>query len=290
VELNLARSHRAALLAIAGGFSFTAIGAIVRHISDEVPLSLIVFSRMAVALLLSIAIVARQGLDQFRTRRTAGLFLRSLTGTVSLLFFVYALAHLPLADAIALSFTTPLWAIPVAALLLGERTPRARWIWTAIGFVGVVILLRPAGTIHVAALAALASAILSANSATLTRGLSTTETPDRIVLYFTFFGALTSLPFALYWWQTPTPMQFVWLVVIGVLATLGLSCSARALSMSEVTFLAPFDFLRLPFAAILGFIFFAEIPDLWMLIGVAVITASIYAIIRQDEARRRGAS
>jgi drug/metabolite transporter (DMT)-like permease len=275
----------AAILMFLSGLCFTVLGAIVKHIADSVPLPMIVLARMGIALLIAIAWLAPSGLAEFKTSRPAAHFWRSIAGTLSLVAYVYALAHLPLADAIALSFTTPIWAIPIAALLIGEAANRRRWIATLVGLIGMIILLRPSAQLHHASFVALASAILSATSISLVRGLTRSEPPDRIIFYFSLVGTLASIGPALLWWRTPSLAEAAWLVAIGVLAAIGLALSARALAVGEVTFLTPTDFLRLPLAALVGFVLFAEIPDLWVFIGSAIIAGSSVALVHAETSR-----
>jgi drug/metabolite transporter (DMT)-like permease len=265
----------------AGSLCFTVMGAIIKHLADHVTLPVIVVARMSIALLLMTPWLVRRGVAAARTRRPGILFLRSVSGALALVCYVYALGELVLADAVALSFTSPLWAIPIAAILLREIMTRERWLAALAGFFGVLILVRPAGDLHIAMAAALASAAFTAFANVLTRRLSDSEPPDRIVFYYCFYGTLMSAIPALIWWQTPSGGQFAWLAALGALAVLGQVCASRAFALAEVTVLAPIDFLRLPIAALIGFLVFAEIPSVWTFVGSAIIAASTLAILRQ---------
>jgi drug/metabolite transporter (DMT)-like permease len=276
----LGTSAVAPLWMFLGGVCFTAMGAIVKLLAVDVPLPVIVAFRMSVALLLMTPWLLRAGVTAVRTRRSGALLARSVFGALSLVLYVYALAALVLADAVALSFTSPLWAMPIAALVLREAMPRARWIATLIGFVGVLILVRPTGDLHIAMAAGLASAAFTALANVMTRQLSDTEPPNRIVFYYGLYGTIASVLPAWLWWQTPSADQLVLLIAIGVLAVLGQVCGARAFAGGPVTVLAPIDFFRLPMGALIGFFVFAEIPSIWTFVGGAVIAASTLTIVR----------
>lgn len=263
-----------------GSMCFTAMGVIVKLLANDVPIPVIVAARMGVALLLMLPWLVRSGLTAVRPGRPWVLLLRSVSGAVSLVCYVYALGELVLADAVALSFTSPLWAIPIAALLLRETMAPSRWAATLVGFAGVLILVRPAGALHIAMAAALLGAACTAFANALTRRLSDSEPPNRIVFYYCFHGTLFSVIPALLWWQTPDAGQVAGLVAIGGLAVLGQMCTARAFSAMEVTRLAPIDYLRLPVSAAIGFVLFAEIPSIWTFVGGAVIAVSTAVIVR----------
>ena len=151
---------------------------------------------------------------------------------------------------------------------------------------GVLLIVKPHGGIEPASLIALASALLTALAMITLKRLSATEPPTRIVFYFFLFGTLMLLGPAIATWQTPTLVQWGWLFAAGLFGAAGQDWLARAYDAAEVTIVAPFDFLRLPIAAVLGFALFDEMPDRWSILGmVIIVAASLYIARREAEAR-----
>ncbi len=279
--------HAAVLYMAGAALCFTLMGVVIKHVSAEVPIAVIVLFRMTVALAIMIPWLLRHGLRVAATRRPFGHLTRALTGGASLLCYIYALAHLSLADAIALSFTSPLWAIPAAAVLLRERVGIGRWLATLSGFGGVLMLTRPHLALDPAMLVALLGALLTALSQSTTRGLTDTEPPDRIVFYYSLFGTIAALAPAAHAWSTPSGAALLWLTLIGILAAAGLATAARAFARADVSLLSPIDFLRLPLGAAIGYALFDEQPDLLTVAGSVIIAASTLYIVRHGPAVSR---
>jgi drug/metabolite transporter (DMT)-like permease len=143
---------------LAGGVAFTIMGALIKHLSQTLPITVIVFFQMLIAFVLLLPWILRERLTPVVTSRPGLHVVRSTTGFLSFMCLVYSLSRLDLADAVAISFTTPLWMIITAAVLLGESSGRRRWLATAIGFGGVLVIVRPDMDPDPAMLAALASA------------------------------------------------------------------------------------------------------------------------------------
>ncbi len=283
----MSQARHAVLLMALAALCFTLMGVVIKHLTPEVPLAVIIFFRMAVALAIMLPWLIRNGIAAAATKRPWGHFLRSFCGGTSLLCYIYALAHLPLADAIALSFTSPLMAIPIAVVALGERIGWRRWTATLVGFAGVLVLTRPQLEINPAMLIAVLGALLTAIAQATTRGLTSTEPSDRIIFYFALFGTAAAMGPAAWWWTTPGLTALFWLVMIGVLAAIGLSSVTRALAKADVTQLSPIDFLRLPLGAAMGYALFDERPDFYTVLGAVIIVAATFYITRRGAALNR---
>ena len=269
--------------------ALTCMFAIVKHMVTELPVFVVAIMRTALALVLLAPWMVRVGVQGLETQRLGGHFWRAFFGTASFVCVVYALSKLPMADAIVLSFTSPLWAILVAAVVLGEIAGPRRMAATAVGFFGVLLIVRPQSGIEPASLIALASALLTALAMSTMKRLSASEPPTRIVFYFFLLGTLMLLVPAIVTWQTPTPRQFAWLCGAGLLAALGQDWLTRAYDAAEVTIVAPFDFLRPPIAAVLGFALFHEVPDRLTIIGMGIILVScVYIARREADAKKVG--
>jgi drug/metabolite transporter (DMT)-like permease len=271
---------------LAAVFALTLMFAVVKHLVQELPVFVVAIGRTAFALLLMLPWLMRVGLDGVKTQRPLGHAMRSFLGVSAFVCLVYALSKLLLADAMVLGFTSPLWSIIVSALILGEIAGLRRIAATLAGFAGVLLIVKPHGGIEPASLIALASALLTALAMITLKRLSATEPPTRIVFYFFLFGTLMLLGPAIATWQTPTLVQWGWLFAAGLFGAAGQDWLARAYDAAEVTIVAPFDFLRLPIAAVLGFALFDEMPDRWSILGmVIIVAASLYIARREAEAR-----
>ena len=265
----------------------TAMFAIIKQMATELPFFVVALMRTSVALAMFVPWLMRVGRAGIATRRLKVHFLRSFFGIASFACVVYAVGRLMLSDAMVLSFTSPFWSILLSGLILGEAIRRDRTLATVAGFIGVVMIVKPHGQVDHAMLVALGSAVLTSGAIISLKSLSRTEPPTRIVFYFFLFGTLFLLPPALLTWQTPSWSQLAWLVATGVLGGVGQNFLARAYDAGEVTIIAPLDFLRMPLAALFGFLVFSEIPDIWSAAGTAVIIGALLFIARRDAVERR---
>lgn len=269
--------------------ALSAMFTILKHMTTELPVFVVAIMRTFTALLCMTPWLMRVGPSGIATNRMTTHFLRSFFGISAFACVMYALSKLLMADVMVLAFTTPFWSIFISGLVLGEVIHRYRIVATLVGFCGVVLIIKPHGGIDPAMLFALFSAVLTSGAMISMKSLSATEPPDRIVFYFFLYGTLVLLPGAAYTWQTPNLMQFGWLAAAGFLGTIGQVFLARAYSAAEVSVVAPFDFMRLPLAALFAFIFLAEIPDSLSGLGTLIVIAALLYITRreaQDRARK----
>jgi drug/metabolite transporter (DMT)-like permease len=281
---RLSGALRGALSMIGAGASFAVMIVIVRHLSTEQHPFQIAFFRNLFGTVFMLPWIIRTGWAGLRTQRFGLHMVRALVGLAAMLCFFSAISLMPVAEVTALTFTAPLFATAGAALVLGETVRLRRWTATAIGFVGALIILRPGSqTITPAALIALTSAAFMAVALLTVKVLSRTENPNAIVLYMGLMLTPLSLIPALFVWTQPAPETWPWLVVMGLTATIGQLLMVRAFAAAEASAVLPFDFARLIFVAVLGFLLFGEHPDLWTWIGAAVIvTATVYIAHRES--------
>ena len=271
--------------------ALTIMFAIIKQMATELPVFVVAIMRTFFALLLLAPWMMRVGVAGMATRRLGGQFLRAFFGIASFACVVYALAHLLMADAVVLAFTSPLWSIVISIIILGEVAGPRRILATVVGFAGVLMIVKPQLGLQPAMLIALGSAVFTSLAMITMKRLTATEPPTRIVFYFFLFGTLLLLIPAAVTWETPTWVQFGWLFAAGVLGAIGQDWLARAYDAAEVTVVAPFDFGRLPVAALLGFFIFDEVPDIWTVIGtLVIIAASLYIARREANARKAAAS
>jgi drug/metabolite transporter (DMT)-like permease len=274
---------RGALWLVAGSFIFTGVGVFIRLASAHLDSLQISFFRAAFGLAFIVPILWRQNLNPFASGRLWEHFNRAVMGTAAMVCGFYAISHLLLADATAISFSQPLFITMIAALLLREPVRWRRWSATIVGFAGVVIMMHPGpGTLQLASLVAVAAAFLSAMSIIYVKRLSESEPAVAILATFAVFSTVLLLIPAIFVWRWPGPLDWVYLAAIGLLATIGQYFMVRAYEASDASFVAPFDYLRLPFSAALGFFVFTEWPTWWTLAGALIIVASTFYIARRE--------
>ena len=219
----------------------------------------------------------------FATRRPLLQFGRGamLFATISMLFV--ALAKLPLADVIAISFASPLFIILLAAPLLSERIEVHRFAAVVFGLAGVAIVMRPgAGVFEWAALLALASAVFFAFFQITTRVLASTESPFTTLLY-TGIGTLACSSIVVpFFWAPISALEMMVFAVIGGLGVAAHVCMIRAYAFTQASFLAPFNYAKLLWAVALGYLVFGDVPQLNVIAGSVVIVASgLYVLYRE---------
>lgn len=263
--------------------AFAAMTALVRIMGERLHPFEIAFWRNFYGLVFMLPWVARTGWGALRTRRIGGYTLRAVCGLTAMLLWFWAITLMPLGEAVALSFTAPLFASVAAVALLGERMGLRRTLALLAGFAGALIILRP-GIVAVSepALLVLASSVFIAFSVTMVKTLSRSENPAAIVTWMGVFMTPMSLIAAAFFWRGPTWGDTALLVVMGGFATVGQVAMTRAYAATEATIVLPFDYARLPFAAVIAYFAFAEVPDAWTWIGAAVIAGATIYIARRE--------
>jgi drug/metabolite transporter (DMT)-like permease len=273
--------RRGALYMVAAGFFFAATGALVKLAAAKLPNEMVVFMRSFSGLLALVPwLVHRRGRG-LRTARWRGHLVRSLAGLGAMYCYFFAIAHLPLADAVLLNYTTPLFVPFIALFWLGERMPRGIWIPIGIGFVGIVLILKPGVTLFApAALIGLLSGLLAALALAGVRRLTHTEPIMRIVFYFTLVATLVSAVPLLWTWRAPDPADWLLLVSMGALATVGQFLLTRAYAEAPAAQVGPFSYVIVLFAAMFGWGLWGDMPDGLSLAGTALVVVAGIVTIR----------
>ncbi len=272
----------------AAAASFTLMTTLIREAGKEVHPFEIAFFRALVNLILMLPFAIRTGSAGLRTTNHKAFALRGVCGLGFLMTYFPGAALIPVAESQVLVFTAPLWGALLAVLFLGERVTRARALALIAGFAGVLIALRPGVVqVSVGALLVLAGALTAAASNTIVKFTTRTDHPDAIVFYQMVYVTPMILVPALWVWTWPTIHQLILLFGVGFFATLNQRFLSRAYAAADATAVLPFEFARLPFAAIIGFLAFSELPDIWAWTGGGVIfSASIYMVRREARGRR----
>lgn len=275
---SLSAPVRAALWMSASAFGYAVSAVIVRHLSKTLPVFEIAFLRNVFGLLFMVPWLMRVGLGALRTDHLGRHAVRGVFSTVNVWCLFSALALVPVADVAAISFLMPVVGSIFAVVFLKEVSSGRQWGATLAGFAGALIVIRPGmATFNAGLLFALASVLAGASVATLIKSLVRTDSPDTIATYLFISHTAFSLVPAILVWQTPSLVELFWVVMLGLFATVIQRCFNRSMALADATVALPFNFSRLIWAALFGFLVFAEIPDLWTWIGGAVIfAASIY--------------
>ncbi|HYH17273.1 MAG TPA: DMT family transporter [Azospirillum sp.] len=280
----------AAVWMLLAAMAFGTANTLIRHAALSLHPFQVVFFRNLFSLLFMLGwISARTGFGALRTGRLRLYVVRAATGLCAMLTWFWGVANMPLADATALSFTTPLFTTIGAALLLGEVVRLRRWLAVVVGFAGVLIILRPsADSLSVAALAVLASCIFAALSALQVRTLARSETSTAMVTYMVLLLTPMSLVPALFVWRWPDPATLVWLAVLGGILTGAHVAMTRAFQLAEASAVMPYDYAKLPFTALLAYLLYGEVMDAWGWVGAGVIATSTLYIAHREATAGRG--
>ncbi len=239
-----------------------------------------------------VILLSTAGLAALATRRPRDHAIRSVSGIISLALLYYAITLIPIADATAIAYAAPIFITLLSIFFLGEVIGPRRWIAVILGFAGVLLITQPqADSWNVGALAALGSAISGAMVAVWLRKLSSSEKSVAIGIYYNSLGSLVCLGWVLLsGWLTPRGVD-TWLFV-----GFGLGCGLQqwlltvSFRYAEASLLAPFEYLAMVFAAIVGYVFWGEIPTLTTWAGGAIIAASGLFIFKRRQRRQRAGS
>ena len=272
---------RVALWMTAAALGYAGMIAIVKHLSAEIDVYVLLFWRYFLALALFVPWLMRAGV--LRTRRL-GLHLgRAALMVVHGGTLLVAVLVIPLAEATSLIFTAPLFATMLAAVFLREQVGPRRWLALAAGFAGVLIIVQPGvAAFNPAAGLVLVSALTGAGVVVTGKVLLRTDGAELTVFYLTLFAVPFALIVAALRWQWPTVDQIPWLLALGLVANTYIYGLTRALKIAETSLVMPFDFLRMPAAALAGYAFFAEMLDPWAWLGAAIIFASFLYIANRE--------
>jgi len=270
--------------------AFSIMHALVRFVSEVLPPFQIAFFRNIFGLLFLLPLLMRSRFAVLRTQRIGLHALRGVINIGAMLMFFTALSISPLAKVTALSFTAPIFMAVLAVLVLGERFRLYRWMAILLGFIGMLIILRPGlVAIDTGALLVTGAAALWAVAMILIKIMSRTESSLTIVAYMgIFLGVFSVLP-ALWVWEPFGLQTLGWLALVGLFGTLAQMSLSQSLKETDPTALMPFDFLKLIWTATIGAWFFAEIPDVYTLVGAAVIFSSgLFIALRERQTKHQG--
>ncbi|MGV2168397.1 DMT family transporter [Agrobacterium sp. 16-172Ci] len=286
------------LLKLTAMLAFTVMSACVKGLNGAIPVGEVVFCRGFFALIpLCLWFIASSERITVPAKKNIGSLLAGSSAGLGGMFFGFlALAYLPLVNVTVLSYTTPLFTIMLAALLLGEKVRIYRWSAVLTGFIGVFITLSPklifdaaSGPAQIDSVAmigtalALTGALCAAFSSIAVRHLNSIEKPSRIVLIYTLTGVVAGLATLGFGWKMPDFHQFLLLAGGGLAGGIGQIAMTLSLRHAQASLLAPFDYTTMIWAIALGYLFMAEVPTGATLIGaLTVIAAGLFAMWREN--------
>ena len=280
---------RAVMFMIGSTVLFGTMAVCIRLASSQLHPFEIAFFRNLFGFVFTFPLLFRHGWGILRTDKLSLYFLRCCIGIVSMLCGFWAIVNLPLAQAVALSYSTPIFVTIGAVFVLGEVVRARRWTAVIIGFIGVLVLMHPGkGAFNFASLVAVMAAVMSASVAISIKFLSRTEKADAIVIYTTMIWVPLSLVPALFYWTQPTGITWLWIVLSGFLGTTAHMCWTRALTLADASLLTPISFLQVLIVGVFGYFLFDEAVDRLTVLGAAIIFASnLYIAQREARLARR---
>ena len=270
---------------------FVLIDATAKYLARSLPVMQIVWARSAFALLFTLLLLRGRKFSTLMVTRRPGLqLMRSGFQFASTIFFFTALKYIPLADAIAIAFAAPLLITALSVPILGEQVGIRRWLAVAVGFLGVLVVIRPGiGVMEWAMLLPLCTAFTSALYQINTRSLAQTDDATTTLWYTALTGTVISSAFMPFVWEWPDAKGWALMALLGALGTTGHFLIINAYGRAPAATLAPFIYTQLVWSIGVGYALFANLPDEFTLLGAAIVAASgIYTAYRERVRRAAG--
>jgi len=289
--LKLPGNVRGSLIALAGSLLSVLMTALIKHVGQTIPVIEILFIRQILVMAIISPVIVKNIGTVFATKFLRLHVLRSSLSVIAMITGFTAVVHLPLAEVTAISFVRTLFTTILAIFFLKEVVGVRRWSSVIVGFIGVLVIVRPEPeNINAYALLAVVSAFFVSCINIVMRKLSQIEKPSTIIVYQSIFVTLAMAGPAIYLWVTPTLDEVFFIVVIGGLMSVMQWTFIQAFKAGEAAAIAPMEYSRLLYAVFIGIVFFAEVPTPWTLGGAGIIVAStLYALHRNALKKRQKA-
>lgn len=274
---------------LGGAAVLTLSDALIKGLAETYPTGELLFIRgMFVWPWILVFAMRSGGLISLRINNLRGQALRGVCVIAGAFFFINGLRHLTLADAIAVTFTGPLFITAMAPLVLGERVGWRRWAAVLVGFAGVIFMLRPGSDVlQLAIVFPLGAAVCGGMRDLITRRIAGTETTVAVLAVTTTVVVLAGLSTALFTdWVRPQPADIGVFAFSGALIAVAHTLMIEAFRRGEATLVAPFKYSSLLWATLIGYLIFGELPDRWTIVGAMIIVlAGIYVFRREAQLR-----
>ncbi|MDB5570338.1 MAG: protein of unknown function transrane [Hyphomicrobiales bacterium] len=277
---------RGVTLVSLGSFGLVLMAALAKYLGQRLPPFEILFFRSAVGFICALWVFRADLMEPLRTKRPGAHFFRGLVGAGGNACFFWTITHMMLADSLALQFSRPLWMIPLALCFLSEVVGFRRVAVAVVGFAGILLYARPfTEGFDPNAIVGAFGGLFAALVMLAIKNLQTSESTRVIMFYYAFWNAFFAALPAAFTWIAPTGHELALLALIGVTGMGGQALITHGLSMGDATALAPLDYARVIYAAVLGWLLFGETPGPWSFAGMGLImAASLYLVVTE---RRR---
>ena len=271
----LSGNVRGSTILLIASLASVAMSSLIKHVGQTIPVVEILFVRQIVVLIIISPIIFRNLGTVFRSNAYRLHFLRASMSVIAMYTGFTAVVNMPLAEVTAITFVRTLFTTILAIIFLKEVIGLRRWMSVIIGFMGVLVIVRPdMDNINIYALMAIISALFVSGIHIVMRKLSHIDKPSMSMAFQSVFIALVMAVPTYFQWVTPNLDEMIYILVIGTLMSLMQWLFIQALKAGEAAAIAPMEYVRLIYAGAIGIIFFAEIPTVWTLSGAAVIVAS----------------
>jgi drug/metabolite transporter (DMT)-like permease len=266
---------------------FTGMDAVIKHVAQtgySTP-QILFFRNLCAFIPLSILIFRQGGFSSLATRKPLSHLVRSLIGITAMGSFFYGFRTLPLSEAISISFAAPLFMTALSVPMLAEKVGIRRWIAVLVGFVGVLIMVRPSANMETASLIMLFGTVFFALAMIIVRKLSATETSSSIIFYFTVTGVVLSGIILPWFWITPTLFDLMILISIGVIGGIAQILVTGAIKAAPIAILAPFEYTALLWATGFDIVIWEFFPSIYTYIGAGILVMTGLYILHRETAR-----
>ena len=273
-------------LVVLAGFLFVSSDTVVKLVREDLPVAMVVWGRFVMHLLLMLILFpGKKIIPLFKVNNLKLIIGRGLLLLTCTCLFFTAIGYIGLAEANSIMFVSPFFVVALSIPILGEKVGIRRWSAVLVGFVGILIVLRPGfQEIHWAYLLIIGCAFFFALFTIITRTLSFTETATSMWFYTALVGTIVSSSVVWLYWETPTPMQWLLLLIIGAIGGGSHYIVIKAYNRAAASLLAPFQYVQILWATIYGFLVFNDFPDRWTLLGTTIIIGSgLYVWMRERQ-------
>ena len=280
--------RKGALLLAISALLFALMGVLIREVSSGVNNETVVFFRNLVGVFFFLPMILVRGFGPFRTQRLGNHFLRTFYGLGAMYCFFYAIAHLPLADAMVFTYAAPVFTPILAWWWLKESLTGRMMFMVLLGFAGVLLVAKPSGALFdPKGVVGIGASLLAACAFVSIRAMSNSEPASRIVFYFSTFSALLSAIPLIWAWQPLTLTQLAMLVAIGLVATTSQLVMSKAYALAPPGKIGPLSYLAIVFSGLFAWLLWSEVPGLSSWLGAGLIFASTLISLTQPAAKTK---
>lgn len=273
--------RRGAMYMVGSSLLFAGMGVAVKYAAAALSNETIVFFRSAAGLVAILPLALHRGLPALRTEHLGLHAVRGLAGLAAMYCFFFAIAHLPLAEAVLFNYATPLFVPFIAFVWLRERFAARLWVFIGVGFVGIALILKPTpATFNPVSLIGLSAGLFAAFAMVTIRRLTRTEPSFRIVFYFGVVATIVSAVPLAWAWRTPPTTLWAVLMAMGVLGTGAQLLLTRAYALAPAAMVGPFTYTTVVFAALFGAVLWQEQLDIMAVLGIGLVCAGGVLVLR----------